>query len=77
MDDKLAPLIIWESPEEQHGAPSIVYFGSLEEIKNRNRDPRADGERVGTLALVPWVKHSFVDGLIRSAGDNIYYFRLG
>ncbi|KAF2838020.1 short chain dehydrogenase/reductase family protein [Patellaria atrata CBS 101060] len=69
--DTPAPRIVWESSELHRGAPSVVHFGSLDEINNPDV---GNAELYGRskLAIILGVKYGFLDRVIKPNGDNIY-----
>jgi len=66
-----APRIVFEASEMHRGAPSVVHFGSLEEINNPNV---GNTELYGRtkLAIILGVKYGIVKRVIEKNGDNIY-----
>jgi len=71
MRDTPAPRIVWEASEQHRAAPSVVHFGSLDEINN----PEVGNLELygrAKLAIILGVKYGFVDRVIKPNGDNIY-----
>jgi NAD(P)-dependent dehydrogenase (short-subunit alcohol dehydrogenase family) len=69
--DAPAPRIVWESSEQHRAAPSVVHFGSLDEINNAEI---GNLELYGRskLAIILGVKYGFLDRVIKPNNDNIY-----
>jgi len=66
-----APRIVFESSEQHRVAPSVVHFGSLDEINN----PAVGNlELYGRtkLAIILGVKYGLLDRVIKPNKDNIY-----
>ncbi|BCR90596.1 short chain dehydrogenase/reductase family protein [Aspergillus chevalieri] len=66
-----APRIVWETSEQHRMAPSVVHFGSMEEIN----DPEVGNlELYGRtkLAIILGVKYGFLDRVIKPNNDDIY-----
>lgn len=66
-----APRIVWETSEQHRMAPSVVHFGSMEEIN----DPEVGNlELYGRtkLAIILGVKYGLLDRVIKPNDDNIY-----
>ena len=53
------------------GAPSVVHFGSLDEINNPELGPTELYGRT-KLAIILGVKYGLVQRVIRPNGDNVY-----
>jgi NAD(P)-dependent dehydrogenase (short-subunit alcohol dehydrogenase family) len=71
MPDTPAPRIVWESSEQHRMAPSVVHFGSIDEIN----DPSVgNNELYGRtkLAIILGTKYGLLDRVIKPNGDNIY-----
>lgn len=71
MPNTPAPRIVWESSEQHRMAPSVVHFGSMQEINN----PEIGNLEVygrTKLAVILGVKYGLVDRVIKPNGDNIY-----
>ncbi len=71
MPDAPAPRIVFESSEQHRAAPSVVHFGSIDEIN----DPKVGNlELYGRtkLAIILGVKYGLVERVIKPNGDNIY-----
>jgi len=65
------PRIVFESSEQHRMAPSVVHFGSLDEIN----DPKVGNlELYGRtkLAIILGVKYGLLDRVIKPNNDNIY-----
>jgi NAD(P)-dependent dehydrogenase (short-subunit alcohol dehydrogenase family) len=71
LPDTPAPRIVWESSEMHRTAPSVVHFGSLEEINNPDVGNTQLYGRT-KLAIILGVKYGFLDRVIKPNGDNIY-----
>lgn len=71
MLDTPAPRIVWEASEQHRAAPSVVHFGSLDEINNPEVGSLELYSRA-KLAIILGVKYGFVDRVIKPNGDNIY-----
>ena len=71
MPDTPAPRIVFEASEQHRAAPSVVHFGSLEEINNPEL---GNLELYGRtkLAIILGVKYGLLDRVIKPNGDNIY-----
>lgn len=71
MPNTPAPRIVFESSEQHRAAPSIVHFGSMDEINN----PEIGNLEVygrTKLAIILGVKYGLLDRVIKPNGDNIY-----
>lgn len=71
MPDTPAPRIVFESSEQHRAAPSVVHFGSIDEINN----PEIGNLEVygrTKLAIILGVKYGLLDRVIKKNGDNIY-----
>jgi len=71
MPDTPAPRIVFESSEQHRMAPSVVHFGSMQEINN----PEIGNLEVygrTKLAIILGVKYGLLDRIIKPNGDNIY-----
>ncbi|CAJ2510863.1 Uu.00g064880.m01.CDS01 [Anthostomella pinea] len=71
MPDTPAPRIVWEASEQHRAAPSVVHFGSMDEINN----PEIGNLEVygrTKLAIILGVKYGLVDRVIKPNGDNVY-----
>jgi len=71
LPDTPAPRIVFEASEQHRMAPSVVHFGSLEEINN----PEIGNLEVygrTKLAIILGVKYGLLDRVIKPNGDNIY-----
>jgi NAD(P)-dependent dehydrogenase (short-subunit alcohol dehydrogenase family) len=71
MADTPAPRIVFESSEQHRMAPSVVHFGSLDEINN----PEIGNLEVygrTKLAVILGVKYGLLDRVIKPNGDNVY-----
>jgi hypothetical protein len=71
MPDTPAPRIVFESSEQHRAAPSVVHFGSLDEINN----PEIGNLEVygrTKLAIILGVKYGLLDRVIKPNNDNIY-----
>jgi len=71
MPDTPAPRIVFESSEQHRAAPSVVHFGSLDEINN----PEIGNLEVygrTKLAIILGVKYGLIDRVIKPNNDNIY-----
>ena len=69
--DTPAPRIVFESSEQHRAAPSVVHFGSLDEINN----PEIGNLEVygrTKLAIILGVKYGLLDRVIKPNNDNIY-----
>jgi len=69
--DTPAPRIVFESSEQHRMAPSVVHFGSLDEINN----PEIGNNEVygrTKLAIILGVKYGLLDRVIKPNNDNIY-----
>jgi hypothetical protein len=71
MPDTPAARIVWEASEQHRAAPSVVHFGSLDEINNAEV---GNLELYGRakLAVILGVKYGFVERVIKPNDDNIY-----
>jgi NAD(P)-dependent dehydrogenase (short-subunit alcohol dehydrogenase family) len=66
-----APRIVWESSEMHRTAPSVVHFGSLDEIN----DPNLGNTQLygrSKLAIILGVKYGLRDRVIKPNNDNVY-----
>lgn len=71
MPDTPAPRIVWESSEMHRTAPSVVHFGSLDEIN----DPKIGHTEVygrTKLAIILGVKYGLLERVVKPNNDNIY-----
>ncbi|KAL9121743.1 MAG: hypothetical protein Q9187_001697 [Circinaria calcarea] len=71
LPDTPAPRIVFESSEQHRMAPSVVHFGSLEEINN----PEIGNLEVygrAKLAMILAAKYGIYERVIKKNGDNIY-----
>jgi len=71
LPDTPAPRIVFESSEQHRAAPSVVRFGSLDEIN----DPRVGNLELygrSKLAIILGVKFGLRDRVIKPNNDNIY-----
>lgn len=71
LPDTPAPRIVFESSEQHRAAPSVVHFGSLEEINN----PEIGNLEVygrAKLAMILGAKYGIYERVIKKNGDNIY-----
>jgi len=71
MPNTAAPRIVFESSEQHRAAPSVVHFGSLDEINN----PEIGNLEVygrTKLAIILGVKYGLIDRVIKPNNDNIY-----
>lgn len=62
---------MFESSEQHRAAPSVVHFGSLEEINN----PEIGNLEVygrAKLAMILGAKYGIYERVIKKNGDNIY-----
>lgn len=66
-----APRIVFESSEMHRTAPSVVHFGSLEEINDPNIGPTEAYGRT-KLAMILLAKYGLAGKVIKSNNDNIY-----
>lgn len=66
-----APQIVFESSEHHRAAPSIVHFGSLEEINNPDIGNLEVYGR-SKLAIILGVKYGLYERVIKPNNDNIY-----
>ncbi|TVY46739.1 putative oxidoreductase bli-4, mitochondrial [Lachnellula occidentalis] len=71
LPDTPAPRIVFEASEMHRGAPSVVHFGSLEEINNPDIGSTEVYGRT-KLAIILGVKYGIVERVIKKNGDNIY-----
>jgi len=71
LPDTPAPRIVFEASEQHRAAPSVVHFGSLEEINNPEIGHLEVYGRT-KLAIILGVKYGLVDRVIKKNGDNIY-----
>ncbi|KAF7507370.1 hypothetical protein GJ744_010687 [Endocarpon pusillum] len=71
MPDAPAPRIVFESSEQHRAAPSVVHFGSLDEINNPDLGSLELYGRT-KLAIILGVKYGLRDRVIKPNGDNIY-----
>lgn len=71
MPDTPAPRIVFESSEMHRTAPSVVHFGSLEEINNPEIGHTEVYGRT-KLAIILGVKYGLLDKVIKPNNDNIY-----
>ncbi|ERF74686.1 hypothetical protein EPUS_00816 [Endocarpon pusillum Z07020] len=71
MPDTPAPRIVFESSEQHRAAPSVVHFGSLNEINNPDLGSLELYGRT-KLAVILGVKYGLRDRVIKPNGDNIY-----
>ncbi|RYO95835.1 hypothetical protein DL764_007587 [Monosporascus ibericus] len=69
--DAPAPRIVWESSTQHQAAPSVVHFGSVDEI-NDSKVGNLELYGRAKLAIILGVKFGFVDRVIKPNGDNIY-----
>lgn len=71
MPNTPAPRIVFESSEQHRAAPSVVHFGSIDEINN----PEVGNLELygrAKLAIILAVKYGLVDRVIKPNNDNIY-----
>jgi len=66
-----APRIVFEASEQHRMAPSVVHFGSLDEINNPEIGSLEVYGRT-KLAVILGVKYGLVDRVIKPNGDNVY-----
>ena len=71
MPDTPAPRIVFESSEQHRAAPSVVHFGSIDEINNKEIGPLEAYGR-SKLAIVLGVKYGLYERVIKPNGDNVY-----
>ena len=71
MPDTPAPRIVFESSEQHRAAPSVVHFGSLDEINNPDLGSLELYGRT-KLAIILGVKYGFRDRVIKPNRDNVY-----
>lgn len=69
--DAPAPRIVFESSEQHRAAPSVVHFGSLDEI-NDSKVGNLELYGRSKLAIILGVKYGLVDRVIKPNSDNIY-----
>ena len=71
MPNTPAPRIVFESSEMHRTAPSVVHFGSSDEINN----PEVGNTELygrSKLAIILGVKYGLLDRVIKPNKDNIY-----
>jgi hypothetical protein len=71
MPNTPAPCIVFESSEQHRAAPSVVHFGSLDEINNPEIGKLEVYGRT-KLAIILGVKYGLLDRVIKPNNDNIY-----
>jgi NAD(P)-dependent dehydrogenase (short-subunit alcohol dehydrogenase family) len=71
LPDAPAPRIVFESSEMHRGAPSVVHFGSLDEINNPELGPTELYGRT-KLAGILGIKYGIFERVIKPNNDNIY-----
>ena len=71
LPDTPAPRIVFESSEQHRAAPSVVHFGSLDEINNPDLGSLELYGRT-KLAIILGVKYGLLDRVIKPNKDNIY-----
>jgi hypothetical protein len=62
---------VFESSEQHRTAPSVVHFGSLDEINDLSLGPLELYGRT-KLAIILGVKYGLLDRVIKPNSDNIY-----
>jgi len=71
MPNTPAPRIVFESSEQHRAAPSVVHFGSIEEINN----PEVGNLELygrSKLAVILGAKYGLFERVVKPNGDNIY-----
>lgn len=71
LPDTPPPRIVFESSEQHRMAPSVVHFGSLEEI-NDEKIGNLEVYGRAKLATILGVKYGLLDRVIKPNNDNIY-----
>ncbi|KAH0024973.1 NAD(P)-binding protein, partial [Aureobasidium melanogenum] len=71
LPDASAPRIVFESSEQHRAAPSVVHFGSLEEINNQEIGSLEVYGRA-KLATILGMKYGLLDRVIKPNNDNIF-----